>query len=107
YLMVAFRSIASFFERWPWAGWAGWITICVITVGRVTARPYAATFGVYPDAAHHLRARELLYGPADPTHYDPFNISGYLYWPVSALVLVPFTYVSEYVAAASIVILSA
>jgi hypothetical protein len=71
------------------------------------ARPYAATFGVYLDAANHLRARELLYGPANPTHYDPFNISGYLYWPVSALMLVPFTYVSEYVAAASMLILSA
>jgi hypothetical protein len=105
--VVVLRSILSFFERWPWAGWAGWIIICVIAVGRVTARPYAATFGVYLDAANHLRARELLYGPANPTHYDPFNISGYLYWPVSALVLVPFTYVSEYVAAASILILSA
>lgn len=107
HLTVVFRGIVRVFERWPWAGWAGWIIICVIIVGRVTARPYAATFGVYLDAANHLRAHELLYGPANPTHYDPFNISGYLYWPVSALVLVPFTYVSEYVAAASILVLSA
>ena len=106
-LASVFHSIAGFFQRWPWAGWAGWIIICAISVARVRGRPFAATFGVYLNAANHLRMREHLYGPADPTHYDPFNISGYLYWPVSALVVVPFTYVSSYLAAAFMLILSA
>ena len=102
-----FHSIAGFFQRWPWTGWAGWIVICIILVVRVWVRLYPQTFGVYLDAANHLRARELLYGPVDPMHYDPFNISGYLYWPISALMLVPFTYVSKYLAAAVMLIVSA
>lgn len=104
---AVFRNVSIFFQRRPWVGWAIWIVLCAISIGRLARRPFEGTFDVYLNAARHMRARELMYGPTDPSYYDPFNISGYLYWPISALATMPLTLVNQYAAAGFMLLLSA
>jgi hypothetical protein len=97
-LRNAAQGMLALSERLPWAGWIGWLIFVAAALLRTTPRRFDNTFGVYLDTAHHFWAHQPLYVFIDPVGKF-IDLGGFLYWPVSAVVLSPFLLVSPTVGA--------
>jgi hypothetical protein len=97
-LRVQDRAV-DLFARYPWIGWAAWLTFCAVSLLRTHPRRFGSTFQAYLTAAHNFwNGRPV---------YDLSNLGEYLYWPVSLLVLGPLPKFQPIVAAAIAMAVSA
>ena len=87
------------FARYPWIGWAAWLTFCAVSLLRTHPRRFGSTFQAYLDAANHFWQGQQIYVLS--------NLGEYLYWPVSLLVLGPLPKFQPIVAAAIAMAVSA
>jgi hypothetical protein len=82
----------STITRFPWIGWAVWLTFCLVALLRTHPRRFGSTFQAYLTAAHNFWNGLPI--------YDMSVLGEYLYWPVSLLVLGPLPMLSPVAAAA-------
>jgi Glycosyltransferase family 87 len=93
---IAGAAIIGLFRRHPWIGWLSWAIFIAGALARVHPRRFASTFSAYLDAAQRLWAGQQV--------YDPTTLGDFLYFPITLLVYVPFTWLDR-VAAASLALL--
>src|ERR1700758_3599773 len=93
---IAGAAIIELFRRHPWIGWLSWAIFIAGALARVHPRRFAAAFLAYFHAAQRLWAGQQV--------YDPTTLGDFLYFPITLLVYVPFTWLDR-VAAASLALL--
>jgi glycosyl transferase family 87 len=92
-------GIAALFQRHRWIGWTGWGIFVAVALARTHPRRFASTFAAYLDAAQRLWEGQQV--------YDPTTLGDFLYFPVTLLIYVPFTFINRVVAAALALALAA
>jgi Glycosyltransferase family 87 len=93
---IAGDAIIGLFRRHPWIGWLSWGIFIAVALARVHPRRFASTFSAYLDAAQRLWAGQQV--------YDPTTLGDFLYFPLTLLIYVPFTW-PDRIAAASLALL--
>jgi len=86
-IKAAGDAIVTLFRRRPWIGWVGWGIFIAVALARVHPRRFSSTFAAYLDAAQRLRSGQQV--------YDPTTLGDFLYFPLTLLIYVPFTWVDR------------